>query len=77
MRKTNKIELSSGTVDTADITEEHVGQLVSLLSFMDNCIEEGDLKALSDNHMNITELMVEIGLTPSYMRQIEEEELDV
>ena len=63
-----KIELSSGTLDTADVTDNQVGQLVTLCSFIDNCIEDSDLTALSKNHMNITELMIELGLTPAYMR---------
>ena len=67
-----KIELSSGTLDTADVTDDQVGQLVTVCSFIDNCIEDGDLTALSKNHMNITELMVELGLTPAYMRTYDE-----
>ena len=63
-----KIKLSSGTLDTADVTDDQVGQLVTVCSFIDNCIEDGDLNALSENHANITELMVELGLTPAYMR---------
>ena len=63
-----KVELSSGTLDTADVTDNQVGQLVTLCSFIDNCIEDSDLTALSKNHMNITELMIELGLTPAYMR---------
>ena len=67
-----KIELSSGTLDTADVTDNQVGQLVTLCSFIDNCIEDSDLTALSKNHMNITELMIELGLTPAYMRIYDE-----
>ena len=64
----SKIKLSSGTLDTADVTDNQVGQLVTVCSFIDNCIEDGDLTALSENRTNITELMVELGLTPAYMR---------
>ena len=63
-----KIKLSSGTLDTANVTDKQVGQLVTVCSFIDNCIEDGDLAALSENHMSITELMVELGLTPAYAR---------
>mgnify|MGYP003117509369 FL=1 len=69
---TLKVELSSGTLDTADVTDNQVGELVTLCSFIDNCIEDSDLVALSKNHMNITELMVELGLTPAYMRIYDE-----
>ncbi len=67
-----KVELSSGTLDTADVTDSQVGQLITLCSFVDNCIEDSDLVALSTNHMNVTELMVELGLTPAYMRTYDE-----
>tara|TARA_Y100000385_G_scaffold145801_1_gene151474 strand:+ start:524 stop:739 length:216 start_codon:yes stop_codon:yes gene_type:complete len=69
---TLKVELSSGTLDTADVTDNQVGELVTLCSFIDNCIEDSDLAALSANHMDIAELMIELGLTPAYMRIYDE-----
>ena len=58
-----KVKLSSGIIDTDDVTNNQVGRLITICSFLDNCIEDGDLVALDREHMNVTELMVEIGLT--------------
>tara|TARA_B110000211_G_scaffold151734_1_gene172577 strand:+ start:597 stop:803 length:207 start_codon:yes stop_codon:yes gene_type:complete len=67
-----KVKLSSGIIDTDDVTNNQVGRLITICSFLDNCIEDGDLVALDREHMNVTELMVEIGLTPAYMRECDE-----
>jgi len=58
------VELSSGKMDTKQVDDDGIVELLSVLSFVDNCLEYGD-DTLFDRHYQIKEIMRNIGLTPA------------
>lgn len=58
------VNLSSGSVDTEALTPERVAKLLTILSFFDNCLEDGDSPSEGD-HLTIRNLMRSVGLTPA------------
>lgn len=68
-----RVELTSGTVYTSKVTSRRIYELLTLISMVDNCIEDGDLNALVEEHETIREWMRELGLTPCADRKEEAE----
>lgn len=68
-----EVELTSGTVSASKVPSQRVYELLAVISMVDNCIEDGDLGALVEEHDTIRELMRELGLTPCADRQEEAE----
>lgn len=66
------VELSSGGVDTSTVTPKQVAEMLTLLSYIDNCLEDGDDPGAE--HEAIMELMRSVGLTPACDREGKEED---
>lgn len=66
------VKLSSGDVDTSAVTPEQIAKLMTVLSYLDNCLEDGDDPGAE--HEAIMELMRSVGLTPACDREDEGED---
>lgn len=60
-----KVELTSGTVYTSKLSAKQVSNLLAVISLVDNCLEDGTLDELEDEHDTIREWMRDIGLEPN------------